>query len=212
MLILKRAKRAILRRVSPAEREFQRVWPLIDSVEGYLVSPQQEQWLFRTARALPEGANIVEVGSFKGRSTCSLGFGCRGARKRVFAVDTFEGNEVDFSQRGFFAVFWGNVERCALTDYVTPVRGQSVEVAKAWDKPIHFLFIDGSHQFADVLADFRGFFPHVVPGGIVALHDLHETWPGPRRAWEECIRYELAEVGYCSTLGYGRKPAGVPKL
>ena len=54
--------------------------------------------------------------------------------------------------------------------------------------------------------DFFGFFPHVVPGGIVAVHDVVETWPGPLRAWHKHIKQHLQDVGYCSTLGYGVKP------
>lgn len=64
----------------------------------------------------------------------------------------------------------------------------------------------GSHDYEAVLADFHGFFPHVVPGGIVALHDVVETWPGPLRAWQETIQHQLTDVGYCTTLAYRRKP------
>lgn len=71
------------------------------------------------------------------------------------------------------------------------------------------VFIERVHQYEDVLADFFGFFPHVVPGGIVAVHDVVETWPGPLRAWHEHIKHHLQGVGYCSTLGYGVKPDSV---
>lgn len=195
----------ILRELPSAEREFLRVWPLIDSVEGLLL-PGQENWLFKTARSLPNGANLVEIGSFKGRSTSCLAFGCRGAKKRVFAVDSFNGNQWDFHERGFFREFSENMKRCGLGEYVEPVVGTSSEVAKSWTRPINFLFIDGSHRYEDVLADFAGFFPHVVTGGIVAFHDVCESWPGVLKAWHETILHQLKEVGYCSTIGYGRKP------
>src|SRR4051812_35292618 len=68
---------------------FARSWPLIDSVEGLLVSPLQEFWLFKTARSLPRQAVIVEIGSFKGRSTVTLALACRGTGRRVYAIDTF---------------------------------------------------------------------------------------------------------------------------
>jgi predicted O-methyltransferase YrrM len=197
---------AIFRRISPAERAFRRIWPSIDAIEGLLVSPDQEHWLFRTAWSLPDGAVIVEIGSFKGRSTCCLAYGCRDTKKHVFAVDTFEGNDADFHHRDFFSQFWQNIEDRDLTVYVTPVQGRSSEVARTWDSPIHLLFIDGAHQYEDVLADFYGFLPHVVPGGIVALHDVVETWPGPLRAWNEVVKHELVDLGACTTLAYGTKP------
>lgn len=197
---------AIYKRVHPTEREFWRIWPVIDSIEGLLASPTQERWLFKAARSLLDGANIVEIGSYIGRSTCCLAFGCRGTKKHVFAIDTFDGNDTDFHRRGFLKQFRDNIERAGLSSYVTPIKGLSEEQAATWDKPIHMLFIDGSHQYEDVLADFNGFFPHVAHGGLVAVHDVVETWPGPQKAWHEHIKHNLNHIGYCSTIGFGIKP------
>ncbi len=175
-------------------------------IEGLLESPDQERWLFKAARRLPDGSNIVEVGSFKGRSTCCLAYGCRGRSTRVFAVDTFKGNDVDFHHSDFFEEFCNNIEIRGLSEYVTPVPGLSQEIAKTWDKPIHFLFIDGSHQYQDVLADFHGFLPHVMPGGTIALHDVCEGWPGVLRAWRDDISPLLVNLGTCGSISYGRTP------
>jgi predicted O-methyltransferase YrrM len=190
---------------SPAEREFRRFWPLVDSIEGWLY-PSEGRWLFNTARSLPNHAKIVEVGSYKGRSTCCLALACRGTQKRVFAIDTFDGGP-DLPKAELLPDFSNNLARSGLSAHVEPTIGLSGLVASTWDKPINFLFVDGSHQYADVVADFAGFFPHVVPGGIVAFHDVNESWPGVLRAWTETIKPQLTEIGYCDTLGYGRKPS-----
>lgn len=195
----------IARDLDPAEREFRRAWPSIDSVEGLLVEGQ-EKWLFKTARSLPDPANLVEIGSFKGRSTCCLALGCRGTRKRVFAIDPFDRNDWDSRQQSVLQEFKQNIERCGISGYVEPTVGLSSEVAKGWNKPIHFLFIDGSHRHEDVMADFDDFLPHVLPGGIIALHDVCEGLPGVFRAWHETIKHQLTDIGYCTTIGYGRKP------
>lgn len=195
----------IARDLDPAEREFRRVWPSIDSVEGLLVEGQ-EKWLFKAARSLPDSANLVEIGSFKGRSTCCLALGCRGTKKRVFAIDPFDRNEWDSRQQTFLQEFKQNIERCGVSNYVEPTIGLSNEVAKTWSKPIHFLFIDGSHRYEDVLADYTDFLPHVLPGGIIAFHDVCESWPGVLKAWHETIKHQLTNVGYCTTIGFGRKP------
>jgi predicted O-methyltransferase YrrM len=187
------------------EREFSKTWLLIDSIEGWL--PQHEaEWLFNSARSVPEPTNLVEIGSYKGRSTCCLALGCRNTKKRIFAIDSFDGGP-DLPKANSFADFSGNLRRCGLANYVEPIVGLSGDVAKRWDKPIHFLFIDGSHAYEDALADFAGFFPHVVPGGMVAFHDVkNENWPGVNRAWHERIERQLIDVDYCGTIGYGRKP------
>jgi predicted O-methyltransferase YrrM len=191
--------------LDPAEREWQKAWPLINSIEGFF-TVDQAKWLFKTARSLPGGSNLVEVGSFKGRSTCCLAFGCQRNRKRVFAIDPFDGGP-DLPTRDSFQEFSQNIARCGLSDHVQPIVGLSVEAAKTWSKPIQLLFIDGSHRYEDVLADFGAFFPHVVPGGIVVFHDVNDDWPGVKRAWQEIIRDQLESIGDCDTMAYGRKPA-----
>lgn len=198
--------RAIYWSLSPAERQFARIWPSIASVEGLLSSPRQERWLFEAALALPDGAVIVEVGSFKGRSTCCLAYGCMGTARHVFAIDTFEGNAHDFHRSQFFQEFSRNLQERGLSEHVTPIRSESARAAKEWDSPINLLFIDGSHRYEDVVADFCLFFPHVVRGGIVAVHDVVETWPGPLGAWHNIIKGQLRNIGYCGSLAYGTKP------
>jgi hypothetical protein len=89
---------------------------------------------------------------------------------------------------------------------VKPVIGCSADVAKGWNTPIDLLFIDGSHAYEDVLQDFEQFFPHVNPGGIVAFHDVVDTWPGPLRVWKEVASPSLTDTGNCSTLAFGHKP------
>lgn len=187
-----------------SEREWRRALSVAGSVEGWLYA-EEERWLFDAAYSLSGPANIVEVGSFKGRSTCFLASGCRGTEKRVFAVDTFNGNDSDFGYRDFFNEFSENVRRAGLSGHVQPVVGKSAEVAKTWTMPIHLLFIDGSHVCEDVLADFFGFFPHVVPGGVVAFHDVrNQDRPGVWQAWTE-IKNHLAGTECCQTIGFGQK-------
>ena len=200
------ALRRVKEQLHPDDRAFARCWPKISEVSGLLISPQQERWMFDAARGLPDLANIVEIGAFKGRSTCSFAFACRGTNKHVYSIDTFDGNDVDFEHRDFFDEYWQNVQRCGLIDHVTPCRGRSDELAETWDRPIDLLFIDGSHEYEDVLADFKNFFRHVICGGVVAIHDVDDRWPGVQRAWHDDIANQLTDVDYCRTIGFGRKP------
>src|SRR5437879_1829599 len=188
-----------------AGREFLGLWPLLDSLEGWLLA-DEGKWLFNIARSLPDAANILEIGSYKGRSTSCIALGCRGTKRRVFAVDTFDGG-TNLPKTDSLPEFTANLGRAGVSELVEPIVGLSTEVAKTWNKPIHFLFIDGSHFVEDVLADFSGFFPHVVPGGTVAFHDvINDAWPGVGQAWRESIQRQLQGTGYCESIGYGRKP------
>lgn len=196
-----------------ARRRFRRVQAQIESVEGWLV-PGQEYWLFATALALRDGARIVEVGSFKGRSTVSLGHACVGTRKHVFAIDRWQGLYEDFASQpeyhdllrdGFFDIWSENIARNGLRDYVTPLVGNSTDVARSWRAPIDMLFVDGSHQYDDVVADFESFYPYVVPGGILAFHDVTPEWEGSYRAWHQHIAPRLSRHGAYSTISFGHK-------
>lgn len=189
--------------LSPA---FHAAWPAIDAINGYLVSPIQERWLFTRARRLPRDANILEVGSYHGRSTACLALASRNTARRIFVVDTFDGNEHDFPDRNFRHIFEANMAKIGVTQHIEICQGLSRTVAATWRAPIHMLFVDGSHAYEDVVADVEGFLPHVVPGGLVALHDVDPSWPGVLRAWDEVVASKLTDTGRCSTLAFGRKP------
>jgi predicted O-methyltransferase YrrM len=187
----------------------------IRTIEGFL-STGQEKWLFSAVRSLPNSATVVEIGAYLGRSTASLALACRGTNRHIFSIDIFEGVYDDVRntvwqksfERNFLAEWCENMKRAHVTDHVTPLMGQSADIGRDWSKPINLLFIDGSHQYTDVVTDFETFFPHVVEGGIVALHDVTPSWPGPQKAWHGLIVHRLEATGFCGSLAYGRKPRG----
>ena len=47
----------------------------------------------------------------------------------------------------------------------------SEEAAHGWNKPIRLLWIDGDHRHESTKLDFALWEPHVVEGGILAMHD-----------------------------------------
>lgn len=194
------------------------VWEQIEdevrSVEGYLLDGQ-DRWLFETAQAMPDGVNILEVGGYLGRSTAALAFGCVETEKQVWTIDTFCGNSKDFREGtdfrdgGSFLLDWRmNIARLGLSKYASALVGPSSSFWQMWDKPIHFLFIDGSHQYEDVLGDLGYFYRSVVPSGVVAIHDAHPDypWPGPYRVWCELGQTLLENIWNVGTMFYGQKP------
>lgn len=176
-------------------------------VPGFLKSPGQELWFYKAALNAPSDAVILEIGCFKGRSSVSFGFGCIGTRRHVYSVDLFEGDGSMYGKGEFLSDFERNVQVCGLTDYITPIKQYSTVVARSWDRQIDILFIDGSHNYDDVKADFEAFYPFVKKGGIVALHDVRGMWKGVIKLWSE-IRKDglLINCGEVSSLGYGQKP------
>lgn len=202
-----RLKNKLVKLIDVDYRRFQKIYNSIDQVEGFLKSPHQEFWFFKSASRSPENAVIVEIGSFKGRSTVSFGFGCVGTSRHIYAIDLFEGDNNIYGAGDFLKIFNDNVNSCGLSNYVTPMKMHSLDAAKKWDRPIDILFIDGSHEYEDVKADFFAFYPFVKPGGIIALHDIRGMWTGVIKFWAEIKEQELLlNTGTVSSLGYGVKP------
>lgn len=188
---------------------WEKVKDKVKGIDGLLSSSAQEQWLFEQALKLPDSVTIVEIGGYKGKSTTCLALGCIGSSKKVYTIDTFDGNETDFTGKGrrsFYHIWCNNIKRNRLEKYVTPIRKKSQEAGKEWDGAIDFIFIDGSHLYQDVLADFNNFYPFVVSGGIIAMHDVDEVHVGSTRVWHEVAKVKLKNKGNRGNLYYGIKP------
>jgi predicted O-methyltransferase YrrM len=158
--------------------DFAAVKALIKDVPGWL-SDEEGEALFELARDCTGRGVIVEIGSWKGKSTICLGRGSRaGSGVPVYAVDP----HADYRH----GEFKDNIERAGIADLVTPVKGLSQDVVADFDRPIELLFVDGSHEEADVRRDFETWVPKVVERGTVAFHDT--TWhPGVRKVVAEKI-------------------------
>jgi predicted O-methyltransferase YrrM len=161
--------------------EFAPVKELIKDVPGWL-SDEEGEALYELARQCTGRGVIVEIGSWKGKSTICLGLGSRaGKGVRIFAIDP----HADYRH----GEFKDNIERAGIADLVTPLKGLSQAVAGGFDEPIELLFVDGSHEEDDVREDFEKWVPKVVEGGIVAFHDT---------TWHDGVRKVVAEKIYGS--------------
>lgn len=144
----------------------------------------------------PGKGAIVEIGSFMGRSTCWLALGSKAAaREPVFAVDHFKGSPehqpgqavavAELETVGTtFHQFQNNIAKMDVAEQVYPVQAESAEAAAKWRGPIRLLFVDGEHSYEAVKRDVELWSPFVVPGGIVALHDVHNA-PDVTQYFEE---------------------------
>lgn len=157
-----------------------------------LISPQTGEILCTLAAEVDASHAVVEIGSFRGKSTCYLAEGCRtGKGARVWAVDPWDSTGNVDGRHGYarsetFEVFDLQVETMGLREIITPTRGFSLHVARTWNKPIGLLFIDGSHDYGDVKADFEAWSPSVVPGSVVAFDDYDTPKnPGVKRFVDE---------------------------
>lgn len=155
---------------------------LAEDVEGWL-SAGEARLLYSLARECSGKGGIVEIGSWKGKSTIILANGSRqGARGRVYAVDPHTGSEehvLIYGKVDTYGEFLANLRKAGVEDMVVPIRKTSVEAAADFRLPVELIFIDGAHDFASVKNDFEAWFPLLADGGKVVFHDTY--WEGPGR-------------------------------
>jgi MMP 1-O-methyltransferase len=161
-----------------ATSEMKHLRELIADIPGWLTDEEGEA-LYELAKGCTGKGVIVEIGSWKGKSTTCLGLGSRaGKNVPIFAVDP----HADYR----FGEFKENIERAGVADLVTPIASKSQDAVGAFDRPIELLFVDGSHEYDDVKADFDQWVPKLVEGGTIAVHDT-TLWEGPKRVVEDNI-------------------------
>ncbi|HYM63611.1 MAG TPA: class I SAM-dependent methyltransferase, partial [Gaiellaceae bacterium] len=150
----------------------------LDDLPGWL-SYEEGETLYTLAQKCSGRGVIVEIGSWRGKSTTCLGLGSKaGKAVKIYSVD----RHTD----GTFPDFLQNIEKAGIGDLVTPIRSRSQDAWQDFDEPIELLFIDGSHEYDLVKDDFDHWVPKVVDGGVVAMHDT--TWfEGPRRVADELV-------------------------
>jgi predicted O-methyltransferase YrrM len=149
----------------------------LDGVDGWF-SPDQVNRVATRAAAVPASGRIVEIGSFRGRSTIAI---ARSAPEgaEIVAIDPHAGNDRGPQEiEGFEAeaaqdheVFLSNLARAGVGERVRYVRKFSHDAHDDVDGTIDVLHIDGAHRFGPARDDIRTWGARVVPGGSMLIHD-----------------------------------------
>lgn len=184
---------------------------LFDGVEGFFSRPEGEQLLYTSQDMLrkTKSKNVVEIGSYLGKSTVLLGLVAKEAGGLVHAIDPHEGDIT--SPQGplvhgspTYERFLKNLAWARVEDVVRPIRQKSFEVD--WKEPIGYLFIDGLHDFANVMRDYACFGDWVEQGGGIAFHDYKTDFPGVTRLVDDLLaRGVLEQVATAGSLIVTRK-------
>jgi len=177
-----------------------------DRVEGWLTDSEGE-FLYNAAMNCKGRGVIVEIGSWKGKSTIWLAKGAKaGSNIKIYAIDPHTGtsSQKRHGEVDNLAEFKENIKRANVEDVVVPVVKTSEDAERDWDaKPIELLWIDGDHEYEMVKLDFDLWSPYLIEGGTIAFHDTI-GWPGPKRVVKEKI-YKFANVGFIESLTYAQK-------
>jgi hypothetical protein len=156
------------------------------SLEGLMLTEATCLKLAELAAGCPPSLAIVEIGSFKGKSTSYLAAGSRGAP--VHAIEPWDLPGNVFGKHGYSRPEVKQAfdrQTAPYAELITAHQGFSYEVAKTWSLPIGLLFIDGSHEYKDVKRDLLAFEPWLALGAVVAFDDYGRANPGVIKFVEE---------------------------
>jgi predicted O-methyltransferase YrrM len=163
-----------------------RVQQAIGGIRGWLSLDEGTLLATLAARVQPQN-DIVEVGSFLGRSTCALAAGSEsGSSAKVHAVDMHSGLAGIF-HGSTLPAFRANLASKGLASNVKVHEETSKRAARLWmGKRVGLLFVDAAHDYGSVRSDFVEWLPLLSPDAYVVFHDSNQ--PGPNVFLREIIR------------------------
>jgi predicted O-methyltransferase YrrM len=123
---------------------------------------------------------LLEIGSYCGRSSIYLGAAARAIGTVLFSVDHHRGSEEhqpggpyqDDLVMDTLPKFRETVRAAGLEEVVIAIVGRSETVASHWSTPLGLVFIDGGHSEEAAQGDYEGWARHVLPGGLLLIHDV----------------------------------------
>jgi hypothetical protein len=185
-------------------------WAKASHIPGY-IGDREFRALAMLFVGAPGDGVAVEIGSFKGKST--VGMAALAAHYGLGPIISIDPHDAPCStdpdlngQPSSFDDFCAGIRNAGLEKYVEAHRALSRDIAVNWNRPIRFLWIDGDHTYAGAKLDFDLFLPHVVEGGIVALHDTLHEFEGPIRVFvEEMLNSDrFGAAGLLHTIGWAQ--------
>ena len=149
------------------------------SIDNYVqISNKEGRLLYDLAERCKGKGVIVEIGSWKGKSTICLAKGTKaGNNLKVYAID---------QQYATLKQFKYNINKEKVDDLIIPIVKTSKEAFTNFNKSIELVFIDGNHDYQFVKIDFRLWHSKLINGGIMAFHDTI-AWNGVRKVVNKYI-------------------------
>jgi predicted O-methyltransferase YrrM len=149
-----------------------------------LISRDVGELLHSFAALVTGDQAIVELGSYRGKSTCYLATGASIDHKApVYAVDAWS-EEVSAWRSAVLSTlpspsfddFTAQLDKAGVSDGVRVIRNLTTLAAELYDgPPVGLLYIDGDHSRAAVLADFRAWRRHLAPHAVIIFDDFGVT-------------------------------------
>ena len=152
-----------------------------DGIDGWMTDDQAAV-LWDRARALAGPDQIVEIGSYRGRSAVVLATAAP-QDVRVVAIDPHAGNDrgpqqihgsADEGQRDH-DLFMRNLDRAGVRERVRHVRLPSQAALAEVEGQAGVVYVDGAHRYRPARADIERWGARVRDGGTLLIHDAFSS-------------------------------------
>ena len=170
---------------------------LAEATAGFL--PNDEAAALHAQACSAPAGTWLEVGTYCGRSTVHLGAAARHVGAQLVTLDHHRGSEENqpgwqWHDASLVDPHTGRLETLpalrrtlwdgGLDDVVSVLVGTTQQVARWWTTPLTLLFLDGNHTEQVAQHDYTHFASHLVPGGLLLIHDVFEhPQDGGRPPW-----------------------------
>ena len=161
-----------------------------DQVKGFL-EKQEAESLYQFAKKYSSLGPCLEIGSYCGKSAVYLGAAVKENNQILYSIDHHKGSEEQQPGQEFFdpdlldetgkgintlPFFLETLDKAGLRDNVVPIVSTSLEASEVWSEPLAMVFIDGGHSDQAANDDYDVWHPHIIQGGLLAIHDV---FPNP---------------------------------
>ena len=195
---------------------FEDAWGTAHRVPGWF--GETEAAVFWSVVHEVRPASVVEIGSYLGRSTTLLGLALQHAdvpAARLVAIDPHTGDRQNMRALGISTIptldlFRVYMQAAGIGELLDVRVAPSAEVASDWHDPVDLLFVDGWHSKRGVLADARGFGPHLTDRGIVCFDDYTAYKSVRRGADLACTELGLVRYGTVAAQLWAGRPEVAP--
>lgn len=172
-----------------------------------LMTRDELLYLCTLADSAPDGTG-VEIGVYCGASLIAWSLVREG---RGFAVGVDNWAYIDRNNPGLYVgnlkqVCEENIRNADAT--VTLIDGESIDIARAFQEDLSFLFIDGDHESPGINNDIAYWAHKLSHGGVIAFHDYGRlkhnfavTWAVD--AWQAKVHWDMLGRSD-STVGFRR--------
>lgn len=187
-----------------------RMAALASSLSGPLSIREVRFLALAGATLPPELGEVLEIGSFKGKSTTILAKSVQLiGGKRIVAVDplTLPAPTDPAAAAGSLPkAFENTLVTHDVLNIVEFHQMRSEQLAETWDRPVRLLWVDGDHTYEGASADLENFIDHLQPGSVVAMHDVLHPFEGPVRAFCERVLSSplFGACGVCGSIGWAQ--------